>query len=312
MSTTVTSSDVDDAGKKDTLAGRAPGAVSAPVRRPMRKLKPVTVFLFVLTLAGALAALVPFYMMVMLSLKTPAEIAQSPWTLPKSPQWGNYVQAFLIPGTEVTFATFFKNTLIIATLSTLGTTFSSSLVAYGFARLRFPGRDQLFILLLATMMLPGIVTLIPSYIGFTYLHWIDTLYPLIVPSFFAGAFNVFLLRQFFMTLPRELDEAARIDGASYFDIYWKVLMPLCKPALITVALFAFIYSWKDLMAPLIYLNSVENQTLELGLRTFSTLHGTDWQFLMAGSVFVLVPLLVLFFLGQRYFIKGIVMTGLKD
>ena len=141
---------------------------------------------------------------------------------------------------------------------------SSSLVAFGFSRLRFPGRDRLFSLLIATMMLPGIVTLLPSYIGFRYLHWIDTLYPLIVPSFFSGAFNVFLLRQFFMTLPRELDEAARLDGATYFQIYWKILMPLCRPALVTVGLFAFIYAWKDLMAPLIYLNSVENHTLELG------------------------------------------------
>jgi multiple sugar transport system permease protein len=189
---------------------------------------------------------------------------------------------------------------------------SSSLVAYGFARLRFPGKDRLFILLLATMMLPGIITMIPSYIGFRYLHWIDTFYPLIVPSFFAGAFNVFLLRQFFMTLPRELDEAAMLDGASYFQIYWNILMPLSKPALITVGLFAFVYSWKDFMGPLIYLNSTENNTLELGLRTFDTIRGTDWNLLMAGSVMVLIPLLIMFFAGQKYFVQGIVMSGLKD
>jgi multiple sugar transport system permease protein len=284
---------------------------SVPVHKK-RKPRNAAILLFVIAVVGAALSLIPFYMMLALSFKTPAEIAQSPWTLPRTPEWINYVQAFHVPGTDVSFATFFKNTLIIAVLSTIGTTFSSSLVAYGFARLRFPGRERLFILLLSTMMLPSIVTLIPSYIGFRYLHWIDTLYPLIVPAFFASAFNVFLLRQFFMTLPRELDEAARLDGATYFQIYWKVLMPLCKPALITVGLFAFIYSWKDLMGPLIYLDSVGNQTLELGLRTFQTMHATDWNLLMAASVFVLIPLLVLFFLGQRYFIKGIVMTGLKD
>jgi multiple sugar transport system permease protein len=280
---------------------------------PRRKRSKTAAFwLFLLACTGAVVALAPFYMMLTLSLKDSQEVAQSPWALPHHLQWSNYAYAWHVPGTDVSFAGFFKNTFIIAVLTTIGTTFSSSMVAYSFARLRFPGRDQLFVLLLATMMLPGIVTLIPAYIGFSYLHWIDTLYPLIVPAFFGGAFNVFLLRQFFMTLPRELDEAARLDGASYFDIYWKVLMPLCKPALITVGLFAFIYAWKDLMGPLIFLNSVEHQTLELGLLTFQTIQTTDWNYLMAGSVFVLIPLLVLFFIGQRYFIKGIVMTGLKD
>lgn len=268
--------------------------------------------LFLLACAGAALTLVPFYLMLVLSLKTDAEVAQSPWALPHAPQWVNYVRTWTLDGTDVTFAAFFRNTLVIAVLSTLGTVFSSSFVAFGFSRLRFPGRDRLFLLLLATMMLPSIVTLIPSYIGFRYLHWIDTLYPLIVPAFFGSAFNIFLLRQFFMTLPRELDEAARLDGATYFEIYWKILLPLCRPALVTVGLFAFIYAWKDLMAPLIYLNSTKNHTLELGLRTFQTIHGTEWNLLMAGSVIVLVPLLVLFFFGQRYFIRGIVMTGLKD
>jgi multiple sugar transport system permease protein len=274
--------------------------------------KRAAILLFTLAAVGALLTLTPFYLMLALSLKTPDEIAASPWAWPHSPQWINYVKTWTIEGTGVTFSLFFKNSLTIAVLSTVGTVLSSSLVAFGFARLRFPGRDRLFVLLLATMMLPGIVTMLPSYIGFKYLHWIDTLKPLIVPSFFGGAFNVFLLRQFFMTLPRELDEAARLDGASYFQIYWKILMPLCRPALITVGLFAFIGAWKDLMGPLIYLNSTENQTLELGLRTFQTIHGTDWNLLMAGSVIVLIPLLILFFFGQRYFIQGIVMSGLKD
>jgi multiple sugar transport system permease protein len=270
------------------------------------------IVMFIVAALGAVVTLVPFYLMAALSLKTNAEVAQSPWGWPHVPQWINYVRTWTIEGTGVTFATFFRNTLFIAVSTTIGTVLSSSIVAYGFARLRFPGRDRLFLLLLSTMMLPGIVTMIPSYVGFSYLHWIDTFYPLIVPSFFAAAFNVFLLRQFFMTLPRELDEAAMLDGASYFQIYWTILMPLCRPALITVALFNFIYAWKDLMGPLIYLNSVSNQTLELGLRTFQTIRTTDWNLLMAGSVIVLIPLLVLFFAGQKYFVQGIVMSGMKD
>jgi multiple sugar transport system permease protein len=284
-------------------------AVKASVKKHRNQ---AAIILFVTACVGAVFTLVPFYLMTALSLKTDAEVVQSPWAWPHIPQWGNYVRAWTIEGTGVTFAYFFRNTLTIAVLTTVGTVLSSSLVAFGFARLRFPGRDRLFLLLLATMMLPGIVTMIPSYVGFSRLHWIDTFYPLIVPSFFAAAFNVFLLRQFFMTLPRELDEAAMLDGASYFQIYWTVLMPLCRPALVTVGLFNFIYAWKDLMGPLIYLNSVSNNTLELGLRTFQTIHGTDWNLLMAGSVIVLIPLLIMFFAGQRYFVQGIVMSGMKE
>lgn len=275
--------------------------------------KRTSTLLFLLACIGAALTLTPFYLMLTMSLKTGAEIAENPWALPRIPQWINYAHAWRIEGTGVTFAVLFKNTLFLATSATIGITLSSSIVAFGFARLRFPGRDRLFVLLLASMMLPGIVTTIPSYIGFRYLHWIDTFYPLIVPAFFGGgAFNVFLLRQFFLTLPRELDEAARLDGAGFGQIYWKILMPLSKPALITVGLFSFIGHWKDLMGPLIYLNSTEKQTLELGLRTFQTIRGTEWNLLMAGSVMVLIPLLVLFFAGQRYFIQGIVMSGLKE
>ncbi len=313
MSNTVTSPTPADTGRGEANAPRP--ASQAPVRtaaRPGASNKRAALLLFLLAGVGAALTLIPFYLMLALSLKTDAEVAQSPWALPHVPQWINYVHTWTLDGTDVTFADFFRNTLVIAVLTTVGTVLSSSLVAFGFSRLRFPGRDRLFILLLATMMLPSIVTLIPSYIGFRYLHWIDTLYPLIVPAFFGGAFNIFLLRQFFLTLPRELDEAARLDGASYFQIYWSILLPLCRPALVTVGLFAFIYAWKDLMAPLIYLNSPENQTLELGLRTFQTIHGTEWNLLMAGSVIVLIPLLILFFAGQRYFVRGIVMSGLKD
>ena len=315
MSNTLTPNTVTPSSPPEPVLGGANAPIRAYARSGARvgaSDKRAAWLLFLLACAGAALTLIPFYLMLALSLKTNEEVTQSPWALPHTPQWVNFVQAWTIAGTNVTFAAFFQNTLTIAVLSTAGTVLSSSLVAFGFSRLRFPGRDRLFTLLIATMMLPGIVTLLPSYIGFSYLHWIDTLYPLIVPAFFGSAFNIFLLRQFFMTLPRELDEAARLDGATYFEIYWKILLPLCRPALVTVGLFAFIYAWKDLMAPLIYLNSTKNHTLELGLRTFQTIHGTEWNLLMAGSVIVLVPLLVLFFFGQRYFIRGIVMTGLKD
>jgi ABC-type glycerol-3-phosphate transport system permease component len=189
---------------------------------------------------------------------------------------------------------------------------SSSLVAYAFARLKFRGRDQLFMLLLSTMMLPGIVTMIPQYVLWKYLGWIDTFYPMTIPAFFGGgAYNIFLLRQFLMGIPRDIDEAALIDGANHATIFWKLLIPNMGPAMATVGIFAFIYNWKDFMGPLVILNSPENQTLELGLATYRALNQNQWELLMAGSVLVMIPIMVLFFLGQRYFVKGIVMTGIK-
>ena len=186
------------------------------------------------------------------------------------------------------------------------------MVAYGFSRLRFPGRDRLFLVLLATMMLPAIVTMIPTYVEFKYLRWIDTFLPLTVPAFFGGgAYNIFLLRQFFMGIPRDIDEAAVLDGASHATIFWRLIMPNSGPALATVGIFAFIYTWRDFMGPLLYLNSPENQTLELGLNTYRSLNAEQWELLMAGSVLVMIPLLLLFILGQRYFVKGIVMSGIK-
>jgi multiple sugar transport system permease protein len=225
-----------------------------------------------------------------------------------APKWSNYPDTWK----EVPFALFTKNTLTLALLVVLGVTISSSIVAFGFARIPFPGREALFMLMLSTMMLPGIVTLIPGYMLFRELGWLDSLKPLWVPAFFGGgAFNVFLLRQFFRTIPVELDEAAKMDGASWGQIYWRILMPLTGPATTTVALFSFIGAWKDFMGPLIFINSLEKQTLELGLQTFQTLYGTHWEMMMAGAVIVVLPLIVIFFLGQKVFIQGIVMTGLK-
>jgi ABC-type glycerol-3-phosphate transport system permease component len=249
--------------------------------------------------------------MVMMSFKTAHEIAVTDvWTVPKLPTLNNF--RFVLTSSSAPFLLFFKNTVFIAVLSTAGAVLSAAVVAYPFARLKFRGRNRLFLILLATMMLPGIVTQIPTYIEFKYLHWIDTFYPLIVPAWFGGgAYNIFLLRQFFMGVPRELDEAAILDGASYATIFWRILMPNSGPALATVGIFAFVYNWKDFMGPLIYLNSPERQTLEMGLRTFQTLQSEKWELMMAGSVVVMIPLLVIFIVGQRYFVRGIVMSGIK-
>jgi ABC-type glycerol-3-phosphate transport system permease component len=267
--------------------------------------------LWVVLLIGVVLSLTPFYMMIVMSLKTPGELAgSSAWAWPKGLTWENYQKVLSNPNAP--FLLFFRNSVIIAFVSTLGVMISSSLVAYAFARLKFRGRDQLFMLLLSTMMLPGIVTMIPQYVLWKYLGWIDTFYPMTIPAFFGGgAYNIFLLRQFLMGIPRDIDEAALIDGANHATIFWKLLIPNMGPAMATVGIFAFIYNWKDFMGPLVILNSPENQTLELGLATYRALNQNQWELLMAGSVLVMIPIMVLFFLGQRYFVKGIVMTGIK-
>lgn len=267
--------------------------------------------MWLILLIGAVLFAMPFYLMLTMSFKSAAEIAQSSnWALPQEWTLDNYKR--VLTNESAPFFLFLKNSVLVAVLATAGVLLSSSLVAYAFARLKFRGRDRLFILLLSTMMLPGIVTMVPTYILFSELRWVDTILPLTVPAFFGGgAFNVFLLRQFFMSIPRELDEAAIIDGASNATIFWKVIMPNSGAALATVGVFTFIYNWRDFMGPLIYLNSPDKQTLEVGLRTYQTLHQERWDLIMAAAVIVVLPLIVLFILGQRYFVKGIVMTGIK-
>ena len=226
-----------------------------------------------------------------------------------APRWGNYVEA--IRAMKM-FPRYLRNTLILCILTVVGTVVSSSLAAYGFSRIEWRGRNSLFVLALATMMVPFPVTMVPLYCLFRWLGWIGTLKPLWVGSFFAGAFNVFLLRQFFMTLPRDLSEAARIDGCSEFRIFWQIVLPLCRPALMVVALFQFMYTWNDFMGPLIYLTNQQDFTLALGLQFFqSQLGGTEWHYLMAASTLVALPIIVLFFFTQKTFIEGISMTGIK-
>ncbi len=270
----------------------------------------VRVGVWLLLLVGSVAFMLPFYVMLVMSLKTPQQIATtSVWTWPSPVIWSNYSEVLANP--SVVFAKLLANTSLISAITTLGTLVSSIFVAYAFARMKFVGRDRLFIALLATMMLPGIVTMIPTYVMFAKVHWINTFLPLTVPAFFGGAYNIFLLRQFFMGIPRELDEAAVLDGASHFTILSRVIVPNSGPVIATVAIFAFIWSWRDFMGPLLYLNSPDLQTLEVGLRSYQSINGDQWHLMMAASVLVTIPLIVLFFIGQRYFIKGIVMTGGK-
>ena len=210
------------------------------------------------------------------------------------------------------FLVYVYNTLVVAVLGLVGVTFSSALAAYGFARIRWRGRDTCFLITLSTMMIPFAVTMIPLYGIFRALGWIGTLKPLWVPAFFGGAFNIFLLRQFFMTIPQDLSDAARIDGCSEFGIFWRIILPLSKPALAVVALFHFMWAWRDFMAPLIFLTKKETFTLSLGLHFYQSQHGgSEWHYLMAASTLMILPVIILFFFTQRTFIQGISTTGMK-
>ncbi len=250
----------------------------------------------------------PFAWLVLTSLKSVHEIFLFPPTiLPQKVEWGNYVKAV----TAIPFLRYFENTMTITIAKIIGTALSCSLVAYGFSRLEWPGREAVFVLVLATMMLPFQVTMIPLYIIFDRIHWIGTYYPLIIPSWFASAYFVFMLRQFFRTIPQELSEAARIDGCSEPRIYWQIILPLAQPALATLVLFQFMWTWNDFFGPLLYLNDARNWTLALGLLQFRSSHEVAWEQLMAASTLVTIPSVILYFIGQKTFIQGIATTGFR-
>lgn len=267
-----------------------------------------TAFTYLLILAGAAMFVIPLLWMITVSFSTPKELAQPSLHLfPTQLKWSNYAYAL----TLMPFGIYALNTIKVTFLGVLGGVLSSSLVAFAFARLRAPGKDAMFVLMLATIMLPAQVTMIPTFIIFKSMGWYDTLLPLIVPAWFGSAFYIFLMRQFFLTIPVELEEAATIDGCGTFRVFWQIIMPLSKPVLVTVAVFSFVAHWNDFMTPLIYLNSVDNRTLALGLATFVDVWGVDVVSLMAASTVVLLPVLIVFFLAQRYFVQGVVMTGIK-
>jgi multiple sugar transport system permease protein len=221
--------------------------------------------------------------------------------------WENYPEAF----TQVPFDRYLINTLLVTFIGMFGMLLSCSLVAYGFSRFRAPGLNILFLVLLSTIMLPRQVTLIPLYVFFQKIDWIDTLLPLIVPAFFANAYDVFLLRQFFMTVPLELDDAAKIDGANPFQTYLHIMLPQARPALVAVAIFHFLWAWNDFYEPLIFLHSRENWTVAVGLQTFNALYSVNTHLIMAASVVMVLPPIILFFLAQKIFTQGVVISGVK-
>lgn len=270
-------------------------------------------WLYVIAFIAAAFFTGPFLWTVLSSLKDAKEIVTFPPTFfPSVPQWSNYPNAWR----RVPFALWYRNTTFVVAVAVTGEVLTSTLVAYGFARFSFRFRQVLFMLVLSTLMIPGEVTMIPSFLIFKFLGWLDTLRPLTIPSWFGGgAFYIFLMRQFFMTIPLDFDEAASIDGAGTFRVLWQVLMPLCKPALTTVAIFSFLGHWNEFFAPLIYLNTPEKFTISLGLRHFQTIPMDPGEpkehLLMAGTIIMAAPCVVLFFIAQRYFVQGVVMSGIK-
>ena len=265
--------------------------------------------IYSLLLVFGLAFLLPFLWTVSSSLKPPgAGFRFPPEFIPKEFVWGNYPKVFAM----IPFGMFFRNSVLVTAIALLGELFSASLVAYSFARLRFPGRNFLFLLLLATMMIPYPVTMVPTFILFKTLGWVNSYLPLILPPWFGPAFSIFLLRQFFLTINSELDEAARVDGASEFLIYRRIMLPLSKPALATVAIFGFVFYWNDFLNPLIYLSKSEMYTLALGVNFLRSFRGGgELAIQMAASVMFVTPCILLFLVAQRFVVEGIVTTGLK-
>lgn len=267
--------------------------------------------LFVLLSVGAVTMAAPFFWMVSTSLKEAGQVfsdAKVWWQewLPTTFVWGNYLKVWQV----VPFAQFYLNSILASLCITAGQVATSAMAAYAFARLRFPGRDKLFFGYLATMMIPGAVTMIPVFILLRSLGWIDSYKALILPGIFS-AYGTFMLRQFFLTLPKDLEDAAKIDGCSYRRIFWHIILPLSKPALATLTTFTFMGSWMNLMWPLIVVNTHTKYTLPVGLAYFQGVHGTDWTLLMAASMMMVLPILIVFLFNQRFFVEGIKLTGIK-
>lgn len=273
-----------------------------------RRIKSVVAHLVLI--AFAVAFMMPFYWMIASSLKTNQQMFTNPiqW-LPNPPQWENYPKALTYP--SFPFLRFLWNTVFYSVSVTIGTVLSCAAVGYGFARLRFPFRNTLFYITIATLMIPFIVTFIPTYIIFKNFGMLGGYTPLILPAFLGNAFFIFLMRQFFLGLPNELADAARVDGAGHFRTFWQVMLPLVKPALMVVAVFTFLGTWNDFLGPLIYLSDNQLYPLSLGLYAFRAQRTTEWALLMAASTITTVPLIIVFFFTQRYFLEGIKLTGLK-
>jgi multiple sugar transport system permease protein len=292
--------------------GPTPDEAPRPARTGMRARRSAwTAMIYAFLIIGAIGMLIPFVSMIGSSLKTDPEIQHVPPTiLPRTAQWHNYVDA--LGKEKMDLGRTLPNTVVITVCCVLGQVISSSLVGFGFARFRFRGRNALFLIMLSTMMLPAQVTMIPLFVLFRWLGWIDTFLPLIVPQWLAGPFFVFMFRQFFAAIPEELLEAARIDGAGTLRIYWQIMLPLCGPVIAITAIYTFMGTWNDFLNPLIYLNSPQNRTLALALASFNGQYGVSHvNQLMAASFVTMIPCLLLFAAAQRYFVENIAMTGSK-
>jgi multiple sugar transport system permease protein len=284
----------------------------ADIKRRTKMIESIKLALsYILLIIGAAIMIAPFLWMLTTSLSEAKDVwkAKSIWWegwVPTKFMYQNYIDAFRV----VPFAKFYMNSIFVTLAITAGTVFTSSLAGYAFARLSFPGRDRIFMIYLATLMLPGVITMIPVFILLSKLGLIDTYRAIILPGIFT-AYGTFLLRQFFMSLPRALEDAAKIDGCSLLGIYFRIILPLSKPALATLTTFTFMGSWMSFMWPLIVLSSEEKYTLPIGIQYFKSLHSTDWTLLMAGSMMALLPILVVFIFTQRYFVEGIKLSGIK-
>lgn len=275
-----------------------------------KKIRKIThaLFIYGLAIPGAIMFLLPFLWMFSTSLKASNEVFLFPpqW-IPNPLHWENYTEALAL----APFGLYLRNTLFVTLGNMLGNLVSCTLAAYGFARLRGRGKNFLFLLMLGTLMLPNWVTLIPQYVMFSSIGWSNSFAPLMVPAWFGWPFFIFLLRQFFMTIPRELEEAARLDGASTFGIFWRIILPLSKPALATVAVLAFIGNWNNFLTPLIYLRDTDLHTLAIAINRFRGQYAIYYNYMMAVSVLVVIPVIIVFFIFQRFLIRGIVTTGMK-
>ena len=265
--------------------------------------------LHIILIIGSITMVVPFMWMISTSLKEMNQVFVIPpiW-LPNPIKWSNYLKAW----NALPFANAYINSLKIAAIVVVGRLITSSMAAYAFAKIKFQGRDLIFIIFLGTMMIPDQVTMIPTFILMKYFGWIDTHLPLIIPPALFNAFSVFFLRQFMLSLPKELDEAAIIDGANHWIIYTKITIPLIKPALSALAIFIFMGSWNNFMGPLIYLNTIKLYTVPLLLNSFKGLYITDWPLMMSASAIAIIPVLIVYLIGQRYIIEGIALTGIKE
>ena len=301
-------SNVDKDILEERLYKRYSGRKWAPQRGAMWRGGARNVVAHILLIALSIAFVFPFIWMLATSLKTMANAASLNLSIIPDPVvWENYIEIF----TTATFGRYIANTVFLSILAMVGQVFSSSVVAYSLSHIRWWGRRIIFMIVIATMLIPYQVTMVPVYIIFRNLGMLGSYWPLIIPNFTAGAFYVFLMRQFFMTIPNSLVDASKIDGASHFTIYSKIMVPLTKPALTTIAVFSFINCWSDFIGPLIYISDTKMYTISLGLQSFIGKYSIKWNLIMAASAVTVVPMIVLFFVAQKQFIEGITTTGIK-